>query len=66
MSEYTMTDWELDAIRRESQAAALRHFADRLNEVPDYQPTDYDRGRVDQRHMNARELYEVADALENY
>lgn len=51
-------------IIREAQADALREYADDLAAVPDYTPTPYDAGRVDQRRMTVAELLERADDIE--
>lgn len=53
----------LEAVRREAKAEALREYAAELEAVPDYMPSAYDRGRVDQRHMVAVELYGRADLI---
>jgi hypothetical protein len=39
--------------------ADLRTLADQWNTTPDYQPTHYDRGRVDQRHDMTGQLLEL-------
>lgn len=62
-----MTGWaQRDAERRDAEAdemLELRAKVDRVEallqawgEIPDYAPSTYDRGRVDQRHMAAEEL----------
>lgn len=43
---------------------ALREFGDLLEAVPDYNPTAYDDGRVEQRHMDAESAYSAASRIE--
>lgn len=50
----------LPIIAAEVQAAkaeAWREYAAALEAVPDYAPTEYDKGRVDQRHATVEELH---------
>lgn len=47
-----------------SEAEALREFADVLTAVPDYAPSEYDTGRVDQRHDDAEAALNRADLIE--
>lgn len=49
---------------RKARADALREYADALAAVPDYAPTEYDQGRVDQRHATIEELHVRADEHE--
>lgn len=48
----------------EVKAEALREYAATLEAVPDYTPTEYDKGRVDQRHATVEELRVRADRQE--
>lgn len=45
----------------EETLAAVRALADQWNETPDYTPSDYDRGRVDQRHDMLTQLLEIIE-----
>lgn len=49
---------------RAAKDEALRDYVSALEEVPDYAPSEYDQGRVDQRHMTITELLERADQIE--
>lgn len=40
----------------EGQLAKVRELANAWDEIPDYQPSVYDKGRCDQRHMMVTEL----------
>ena len=56
---------------RKAKAEAWREYAAALEAVPDYAPTEYDRGRVDQRYATVEELhvhateYEAGDSDEH-
>jgi len=39
--------------------AHIEALADEWGRIPDFNPTQYDQGRVDQRHMAATELLEA-------
>lgn len=39
--------------------ARVRALADQWNDTPDYTPSTYDQGRVDQRHDMTMQLLEV-------
>lgn len=56
---FTREDWEafLTHVRRDAKAEAWREYAAALEAVPDYAPTAYDKGRVDQRHATVEELH---------
>ena len=54
----------LTRVRRAAKAEAWREYADALEAVPDYAPTEYDKGRVDQRHATIEELHARADECE--
>lgn len=41
--------------------ARVRALADQWNDTPDYTPSVYDQGRVDQRHDMTQQLLEVLD-----
>lgn len=41
--------------------ARVRALADQWNETPDYTVSDYDRGRVDQRHDMTGQLLEALE-----
>lgn len=43
----------------EAKVAAVEALADEWERIPDFAKTQYDQGRVDQRHMAATELYEA-------
>lgn len=47
-----------------SKAEALREYADAMAAVPDYAPSHYDQGRVDQRHQTVKEMLTYADKVE--
>ena len=47
-----------------AKAEAWRACAAALEAVPDYAPTEYDKGRVDQRHATIEELYVHATEYE--
>ena len=47
-----------------AKAEAWRAYAAALEAVPDYAPTEYDKGRVDQRHATIEELYVHATEYE--
>lgn len=42
-----------------AQLAAVKALAEKWNGTPDYTPSEYDKGRVDQRHAMTTELFEV-------
>lgn len=44
------------------QQSAVERLADQWNETPDWANTDYDQGRVDQRHEMTRQLLEAIEA----
>jgi hypothetical protein len=46
----------------EAVLARVQGLADQWNETPDYTPSEYDRGRVDQRHDMLQQLLEVLPA----
>lgn len=51
---------DLDLLRALIAAVtAVEALADQWNSTPDYSPTDYDRGRVDQRHDMTGQLLEA-------
>ncbi len=50
------------AERAETQIARIRQIADQWNATPDYLPSSYDRGRVDQRHEMTEQLLTALDA----
>lgn len=41
----------------------IRELADQWNNTPDYAPTDYDRGRVDQRHDMTIQLLKLLEEI---
>jgi hypothetical protein len=41
--------------------ARVRALADQWNDTPDYTPSAYDQGRVDQRHDMTTQLLEVLE-----
>ena len=49
---------------RAAKADAWREYAAALEAVPDYAPTEYDKGCVDQRHGTIEELYVHATEYE--
>lgn len=55
--------WHAEEIQK-AKAEALRECADTLAAVPDYAPSEYDRGRVGQRLMTIEELLVRADQIE--
>lgn len=48
------SDEELERLR--ATVARVEALLTAWGEIPDYAPTNYDSGRVDQRHMAAEEL----------
>lgn len=42
--------------------SAVERLAEAWNATPDYTPTEYDHGRVDQRHDMTMQLLEAIDA----
>ncbi len=50
------------AARIEALTTDFQALADQWNEVPDYTPSDYDQGRVDQRHAMTMQLLELLPA----
>jgi hypothetical protein len=42
-----------------ARLAPIEALAEQWNSTPDYSPTDYDRGRVDQRHDMTGQLLEA-------
>lgn len=44
------------------QQSAVERLAEQWNTTPDYAPTEYDRGRVDQRHEMTMQLLEAIEA----
>lgn len=48
----------------EAVLARVRALADQWNDTPDYTPSVYDQGRVDQRHDMTMQLLEALDARE--
>ena len=50
---------EVQRLRAES--GQVKALADAWNETPDYAPSEYDRGRVEQRHDMTAELLAVID-----
>lgn len=55
---------ELAAAEQRGAAKALNDYATALEAVPDYAPSEYDQGRVEQRHMTITELLERVDRIE--
>ena len=49
---------------RAAKAEAWREYAAALEAVPDYAPTEYDKGCVDQRHGTIEELHVHATEYE--
>lgn len=44
------------------QQSAVERLAEQWNTTPDWAPTVYDHGRVDQRHEMTRQLLEAIEA----
>lgn len=58
LAEYlTERGWTRQSSARAAKSEAWREYADALAAVPDYAPTEYDKGRVDQRHAIVEELH---------
>ena len=47
--------------RLRAESGQVKALADAWNETPDYAPSEYDRGRVEQRHDMTAELLAVID-----
>lgn len=63
------TDKEIERLKRDNAdlRAALgrvEKLADAMAKVPDYTVTAYDRGRVDQRHMDETDLRAALEGTE--
>lgn len=54
----------VEAEVRKAKAEAWREYAAALEAVPDYASTEYDKGRVDQRHATVEELHVRATEYE--
>ena len=62
-------DWDLSSVRNAveveverilaARVAPVEALAEKWNSTPDYDRTEYDRGRVDQRHDMTTELLEA-------
>ena len=50
-------------ISDEALLTRIAALAEKWNSTPDYSPTEYDRGRVDQRHDMTAELFEALASL---
>lgn len=48
-------------IRAQAILTRVRALADQWDETPDYTATDYDRGRVEQRHDMLTQLLEALE-----
>lgn len=52
----------LDALAAaEAEVERIRALVDQWNDTPDYTPSEYDQGRVDQRHDMTGQLLEALD-----
>lgn len=49
----------------DARLAPIRALADQWNDTPDYDPSDYDRGRVEQRHDMTGQLLAALSAHES-
>lgn len=64
MSWTVSEEWHTRAREALATVARIEALAEQWNSTPDYAPSDYDQGRVDQRHDMTGQLLEALTPAE--